>query len=128
MNIDIKATNLELTDAIRSYVYDKFSALDKLIDASDTSASAQVEVGKTTEHHQSGDIFRTEINLHVAGANFRAVEKTGDLYASVDIVKDKIVRELRRHKEKQSSSQRKGARVFKKFMTRFRFNKKQNGE
>ncbi len=66
-----------------------------------------VEVGKTTKHHKSGDVFRAEIRINAGGEEYYAVTETEDLYAAIDEAKDDIVREL-------TSSRKKALRLFRK--------------
>jgi len=117
---NIKATNMDLTPAIREYVEKKIADIDRLIPDSDESAHATVEVGKTTMHHQQGDVFRAEVNLHIAGADFYAEHTDGNLYAAIDMVKDKAMREVRRHRNKQQDLARRGGSRFKRFFQSFR--------
>lgn len=119
MNINIKATTIELTPAIKAYVEEKVAMLGKLIDPADTSAHADVEVGQTTKHHQSGDVFRAEINLHVAGANLRAESERDDLYAAIDEAKDELMRQLRKEKTKRTDLVRRGGLALKQMLHRF---------
>ena len=106
MKYDIQATNIELTDAIRDYVDEKVQFLDKFLDATDTSVHAQVEVGKTTQHHHKGEVFRAEMNLHMSGHDVYATAENEDLYAAVDEMKDILSRELRNYKAKQTDKMR----------------------
>jgi len=117
INVDIKATGIELTPALRSYVEDKVGALEKLVE-SHIAAQADVEIGQTTHHHQSGNIFRCEINLMVEGKLTRVVAKEEDLYAAIDVAKDQLLDEVRKHKDKSTKVQRKGARTFKSILRR----------
>ena len=71
MDINVKATNIKLTPDISDYIDKRFNSFEKFIASKDTSVLLNVEVGKTTGHHQSGDIFRAEINLHISGNDFR---------------------------------------------------------
>lgn len=119
MRINIKATNLELTQAISDYLEKRISTLDKFVNKNDESAMADVEVGKSTKHHQSGDIFRAEINLHVAGKNLRAVSEKDNLYAAIDEAKDEMAREITSHKAKQRTLLRRGGAKIKDFLRGF---------
>lgn len=113
MNKNIKATNIEITPAISDYLEKRLSAFDRFIPADDTSAMCQVEVGKTTKHHKSGDFFKAEVNLRVSGKNFYAVSEKEDLYAAIDEVKDEIVYQMTSEKDKSMTLMRKGALRFK---------------
>ncbi len=106
MQIKEKFTNFERTQAISDYLAKRLSHLDKFI--KDNSALCEVELGKTTNHHKSGDIFRAEINLKIKGKSFRAVSEKDDLYSAIDIVKDEMVNELHHHKDKKVSIARRG--------------------
>lgn len=116
---NIKGTGIELTDAIRDYAEKRVNALNKFVDADDTSVLANVEVGKTTAHHQSGDIFRAEFNVSMGGKQFRAVAGKNDLYAAIDDAKDEMARILSAHKGKQASLLRKGSSILKNIFKGF---------
>ena len=111
--ISIKATNTELTPAIAEYVRKRIAMLDKVVDAEDTSARVSVEVGKTTHHHQKGDLFRAEFNVHIAGHDFRAAAEKDDLYAAIDEVRDEIIREVTGYKDKRRTLLRRGGAAIK---------------
>lgn len=113
MRVTVKATQIELTPAISDYVDKKVQMLDKLVDVNDTSAICDVEVGKPSRHHQSGDVFYAEFNVSIAGARFRATAEEGSLYAAIDKAKDDVVREMKRHKRKQIHMLRRGGAKLK---------------
>ncbi len=96
----IKATNIELTEAIENYVEKKIQSLEKFVEDG-VEALARIEVGKTSHHHNKGDIFRAEINLKISDKDFRAVFETSDLYAAIDGMRDEIFAEVSRAKRKQ---------------------------
>jgi ribosomal subunit interface protein len=118
MNINIKATNMELTPAIKDFIEKKIKGLEKFIGHPDGGIYATVEVGMTTRHHQSGNIFRAEIQIDVPhlmkGA--RAESLHADLYTAIEDAKDLMKLELSKGKEKKISLARRGARAFKRFI------------
>ena len=116
MQITTKATGLVITPAIEAYIAEKFAVLSKFINSKDTSAEGQVEVGKTTRHHKSGNVFRAEISLHIAGKDFWTEQTADELYIAIDKVRDEIVRMLHAHKAKQTEQKRTGGRTAKKMM------------
>lgn len=109
MNLNIKTTNISLTPAISEYLEKKLRSLDKFIDIDRDNVYIQAEVGKTTNHHKSGDVFKAEINLRIGGNNYRAVSEKDDLYAAIDEVKDELSRAVKSGKDKRISLFRKGA-------------------
>lgn len=95
----IKGTNFDLTDAIKDAVETELATLDPLIERWGDAASADVEVGKTTRHHQKGDIFRAEVNLTIPGKLLRAEDENEDLYVAIKNVAGTLRRELNKEKE-----------------------------
>ncbi len=115
MKINFKSTQIELAPEITNYCQQKLDSLDKLL-TDDESAFLDVELGKTTEHHKQGEIFRAEINLHTAGKNFRAEAVGEDLYLAIDEAKDELLSEVKRYKKKQGAMLRRGGRMVKDFL------------
>jgi len=102
MKINIKGTNMELTEAIKDYVEEKIGSLDKFYD---NILEARVDVGKTTNHHQKGDVFRAEVNLEVPQKGVLRAEATReDLYMAINQVKDELQRQIKKFKEKQKGN------------------------
>ena len=112
-----------LTPAIVSYVNKKISSVEKYLEKS-VDIVAQVEVGRSTKHHKSGDIFRAEVHIIGAGLDLYAVSEQIDLYAAIDIVKDEIANSILHTKEKKEAMTRKGARLFKNMIRGFNFFKR----
>ncbi|MBP9855766.1 MAG: ribosome-associated translation inhibitor RaiA [Candidatus Pacebacteria bacterium] len=113
---EVKATGLELTPAIKSYVEEKLLQVEKLVDISTGGVRAEVEVGKTTDHHRHGDIFKAEFNLQVNGSQFRSEVTGADLYAALDEAKDELVRQITSQKDKNQTLFRRGARRLKNIL------------
>ncbi len=114
-HFDIKLTNIEMTKAISSYLDKRLEKLEKFI-GDDPSAKGQVEIGTTTRGQKSGEIYRAEINLHIAGKKLRTEAEETDLYAAIDKARDEMVRSLKSYKEKQRSLLRRGSYQVKKLL------------
>lgn len=113
MKTNIKTVNIELTDVISDYVDKKLQQVDRLIETNDDSVLCEVEIGTSTRHHQSGKIFRAEINLRVSGKNFRTVSEKEDLYVAINEAKEDIIGALKSGKTKQRTRVRRGAGIIK---------------
>lgn len=109
----IKATGMELSSAIEDYVRSRVASLEKYVDKKDTSTNMDIEVGKTTEHHQSGEIFRATFTIQFKGKAIHASADNADLYAAIDEVRDEIARMMSEHKEKKKTLFLKGASQIK---------------
>ena len=96
---EIKGTNMELTEAIKQYVDRRLSSLADIC-AKYSPCDASVEVGRTSQHHQKGEVFYAEVNLVLPGSNIRATSTKDDLYAAIDDVRDDVKRQLVDRKER----------------------------
>lgn len=102
----VRTTNMELTEAIKAYVEEKLLSLDKLMIDFQPEPEADVEVGKTTEHHSNGPFFFAEVNLTVPGNLLRARIEAEDLYEAIDLMKDDLRRQVVDFKDKLIDSHR----------------------
>ena len=117
MKIVIKKTNIELTPKIEEYIEEKIGGVDKLLDDMDRNVvEARVEVGRTTRHHQKGDIFRAEVNLTLPGQLLRVVAEERDLRTAIDRVKEDLQREIKKYRGKKKAKFRRGARKAKRLI------------
>ena len=103
MHLNLKATNITIAPQIHSYLDKKLQSLGKLINLADAAVMMDVELGRSTRHHQTGDVFFAEITINRGKENFRAVAERPDLMSAIDAVRDAIARELSSRKDKQVS-------------------------
>ena len=99
MNINIKATNLELTPALKNYIQEKMDMVEKYLGEIKVIA-AHFEVELTTKHHVKGEIFRAECNLTLPHDMIRIEKTEKDMYKAIDKVKDHLKAAIVKHKEK----------------------------
>ena len=124
MNIKIRSKNFDITPAINDYVTKKIGTLEKFLTVKD-NILCEVEIGRTTMHHKSGDIFRAEINLIEPGnQQIFAVAEEADLYMAIDIVRDEAEREIVSRKNKRVTVFRRGAAQVKNLLKSLNFRKK----
>lgn len=91
MQITITARNLELTPALRRYTERKLKKLQKYMDG-----ITGVHVTLSIEKYRQ----IAEVTLRVRDLTIRGEEGTDDMYSSIDLVMDKIERQILRYKEK----------------------------
>lgn len=91
MQMNISGHHLDITDAIKDYVITKLSKLERHNDRI-TSTNVILSVDKL--------IQKAEATVHVSGGEFFANSENEDLYAAIDILVDKLDRQLIKHKEK----------------------------
>ncbi len=116
MRINIKYTHLTSTPDIEQHIKSRIQAVEKLIDANDESAYVQIELAQTTTHHKSGDVYRAEVNMHIARGDFFAFSEESDLLSAFDTVRDEIIRKIKTHKDKKISFIRRGGRKIKDYL------------
>ncbi len=107
MNIQIKGKGMDLTENIKEYVEKKIGGVEKFYDK---IIGASVIVGKESNHHVKGEIFMCECKLDVPGKDLFASKTEKDLYKAIDLVRDYLEAELKKHKvmtrEKHRSDKR----------------------
>ena len=92
MKCNIRGEKLKITDAIRDYVENKMSKLDKYFKASDVSANVLIKL--------KGKKEAIEVTIPYDKYILRNEEIHDDLYAAIDLVVDKLERQIRKNKTK----------------------------
>lgn len=99
MQIQITGKNMQLSEAIKDYVTEKMSALNKFYN--EKIIRAEVVLGLNSDHHNKGDKFFAECKLDVPGKNLFAIKEEDSLYKAVDKIRDYLELELKKYKLKQ---------------------------
>jgi putative sigma-54 modulation protein len=119
MQINLKGTNMEVTEAIRDYVLKKVTNLGKLlskIEGNNKNVLVNFEVGKSTNHHKSGDVFHADCLIKINGEEFYASADEEDLYLAIDDVKESLFGEISKNKDRKRTLFTRGARHIKNMM------------
>ncbi len=119
MQINLQGKNIELTEAIKKYVSKRVARLEKLlsgIESSGGGVTATFEVGKSTNHHKSGDVFHANCLITVRGEKFYGSADEEDLYTAIDEVEENLFREISKNKDRELTLFKRGATSVKKMM------------
>lgn len=100
LTFNIRGENIEVTDAIRDYVEKRISKLEKYFD-NNVEAIAHVNL-KVYQNKTA----KVEVTIPLPYLTLRAEETSPDLYASVDLVTDKLERQIRKYKTKVNRKSR----------------------
>ena len=100
MRISITGKNLEISDYLRDLVEKKVGKLDRYFPQ---DAEAQVTLSVEKNRHI------VEVTIPFDGGVIRGEEVTGDMYASIDNVLDKLEKQIIRHRTRLEKSLRTGA-------------------
>ncbi len=104
MEYNIRGQHIQVTDAMRDYVEKKLSRLEKYFETPITSETI-VTMSVTKGKHV------VEVTIPLSNVLLRAEEKSEDMYASIDLVVDKLERQIRKHKTKISRKFRQGSGI-----------------
>ena len=92
MNLNLTGHHLDITPALRTYVQDKLGRVrrhfDHVIDA-----HVVLSVDKLRQ--------KAEVTLHVRGKDIHCASEDLDLYAAIDLLVDKLDRQVLKYKDKR---------------------------
>ena len=91
MRYTITGRNIDVTEGLKSAVYEKIGKLEKFF-APDTEAQVTLSVEK--------DRQKIEVTIPVKGSIIRAEQSSSDMYVSIDLVEEVIERQLKKYKNK----------------------------
>lgn len=89
MNISIRGKQMEVTDALKEYVLKRVGKLEKYSDEfMDVKVTLLVEEGR----------HRVEVTAPIHGIILRGEEESSDMYASIDLVIEKLERQIDKYR------------------------------
>ncbi|MBK7749285.1 MAG: ribosome-associated translation inhibitor RaiA [Candidatus Obscuribacter sp.] len=99
MQVTVTGRNFELTSALKEYLVEKLARAQKHFDHR-LDCTALLSVAKNPSIAKSQ---KAEVTIKVNGNVIRGEEATENMYASIDLVADKIERQLRKYKTRHFS-------------------------
>ncbi len=91
MQVNVSGHHVEVTDSLRNYVDSKLERLERHFDKI-TNMSVILSVEKQRQ--------KAESTIHISGGEIFADAEHDDLYAAIDLLADKLDRQLIKNKEK----------------------------
>lgn len=107
MNYIISGKNIEVTDGLKSAIYDKLDRLEKFFNA-DTDVHVTFSVEKERQ--------KIEVTIPMKGHIIRAEQSSDDMYVSIDLVVEVIERQVTRYKKKIVDKEQNAAFIKDDFM------------
>jgi len=98
MKLIIQGKNIEITDAIHDYVHQKIGKAMNYFEEWMTKADVKLSAPRNSRK-QPQQI--TEVTVYASGTVIRAEEHHENLYASIDLVADKLARQIQKYKDKR---------------------------
>ncbi len=96
MMISVRGKNIDVTNALKEYVEKKLAKLEKYLDLSEAQVTLAVEKGT----------HKVEVTIPVNGMILRGEEETGDMYASIDLVVEKLEKQINKYKARFNKKSR----------------------
>lgn len=103
MQIVVKAKNIEITPALRSYAERKIGKIERYFEGTDCLAQVMLRTER--------GFHVVEVTVQVTGLILRAEERTPDMYASIDGVVEKLERQIHKWKTRVNHKGRMSAAV-----------------
>jgi putative sigma-54 modulation protein len=100
MKINVRGKNIGVTDALKDYAEKKLLKLEKYLDLS----AAQVTLVVVKDTH------KVEVTIPLNGLILRGEEATGDMYASIDLVVEKMEKQISKYKARFAKKARSDGR------------------
>lgn len=91
MQYSVTFRHMEPSDTLKEYSHDKLLRLEKYLDA-----VIDAEVVMTVEKFR----HKAEVLISSDGLKIKAEEETEDMYSAIDMVVDKLEKQIKRHREK----------------------------
>ena len=99
MNLQLTGQHVEITPSIRNYVMSKLERINRHFDH-----VIDVNVVLSVDKLQ----HKVEVNLHTRGKDIHVEAIEADMYAAVDMLIDKLDRQVVKHKEKLTGQRHEG--------------------
>ena len=98
----------------------KLQTLKKYLARTEELTQVYVELGKISEAHQNGNVWRTQINLDSRGKRYHADSTAEKIELAIDKAVSQIESEIRKAKQKNSGVMRRGGNAVKSIMRGFK--------
>jgi putative sigma-54 modulation protein len=97
MDIQVRGHDIAITDGLRDFIDRRMSKLDHLLDR---VVDAKLEL-RTSHNRAGGDVTAAQLTIQTGRIILRAEERDHDPHRAIDQVVDKMVRQIRRYRDKR---------------------------
>jgi putative sigma-54 modulation protein len=91
MQLSIDGHHVEVSPAMQEYIANKMTRIERHFEH---VVNIHVVLGVEKQRHKA------EATIHVTGNNIHAGSEHEDMYAAIDLLLDKLDRQIKKHKEK----------------------------
>lgn len=93
MNLKVTGLHLDVTQPLRDYIESKLERITRHVDHV-IDVAVTLSVDKLVQ--------KAEVNVHLSGKDIHVEATESDMYAAIDLLMDKLDRQVLKHKEKLS--------------------------
>lgn len=104
MKYNIRGDKMVITDAIKNYTEEKLGRLEKYFKDDDINANVLTKV--------RGNLQIVEVTIPTSKYTLRSEEENDDLYAAIDLVTDKLERQIRKNKTRLNKNMKESVKEF----------------
>lgn len=97
MQITVTGHQIDVTESLRNYASEKIGRVQRHFDNMTTT---------TVVLHVEKNRHKAEATVHAKGVTLHADAEDGNMYAAIDLLSDKLDRQVLKHKEKSTSHHR----------------------
>ncbi|WP_121616739.1 ribosome hibernation-promoting factor, HPF/YfiA family [Virgibacillus halodenitrificans] len=98
VQMNIRGENIEVTNALHDYSQKKLDKLERYFDEPLTNVNVNLKIYKVGQ--------KAEVTIPIMGTVLRAEETNQDLYAAIDVVVDKLERQIHKYKTRLNRKNR----------------------
>lgn len=107
MRLNVNGKNVTVTKAIKEYVEEK---IGRIVNHYDQILDIEVTL-EVIKNPSVAENHITEVSCKIPGERLHVTEKAESMYASIDLVADKLNRQVIKHKEKLLKGKNKGTSI-----------------
>jgi putative sigma-54 modulation protein len=98
MEVTYTFRNVESSEGVKTYAKDKLGKLQKYV-----RSALAIDCVLSHERH----LYKVEMTVHSDAGRLHGIHESEDMYASIDLVVDKLDRQLRDHSDRNATDRKK---------------------
>jgi ribosomal subunit interface protein len=102
MKINLKATGIDWTPSLKTFVEQKLKPLERLVEKFDKEGAVElhIEVARITAHHRKGEVYYAEANLRLPKRLVRAEGEAPDIRVAINRMRHTLQLEVEKYKDR----------------------------
>lgn len=119
MELQFKGTHFEIPEALTTRISDKLKKIETLLGDKADEAFVYIELGRETEAHRNGVVWRAEFNIDVEGTRTRAESTKDTIEEASDDALRTLAKEITKIHARRGSVLKRGGSLVKDILRGF---------